>query len=62
LNFATFARRHGFKLGTVNRVVHAYWGSDRLPRSVLGRRILRELEGTLKEPPASRRQAAASGD
>jgi hypothetical protein len=60
LNFATFSRRHGFKLPTVNRVVHLYWGTDRLPRGILGRRILRELNRLLTESPPSNGHTTAS--
>jgi hypothetical protein len=51
LSLTGFARLYGFDPATVHRAIHEYWGTDRIPRGVVSRRILRKLNEVLSQPP-----------
>jgi len=51
---ASFARAHRVSYPHVVATVHKYWRAGRRPpRGILARRILRQLEEILRQPPAN---------
>lgn len=44
LSLAAFARKHGYKPKTVDRVIARYWSNGRHPRGHLSREILIRLK------------------
>ena len=43
LSVAAFARKHGYKPKTVDRVIARYWSNDKVPRGPMFREILQRL-------------------
>lgn len=43
LSVAAFARKHGYKPKTVDRVIARYWSNDKQPRGALSQEILTRL-------------------
>jgi hypothetical protein len=43
LSVAAFARKHGYKPKTVDRVIARYWSNDKNPRGVMSQEILKRL-------------------
>ncbi len=47
LSVAAFARKHGYKPKTVDRVIARYWSNGKVPRGVLSQEILRRINDEL---------------
>jgi hypothetical protein len=47
MSVSEFARRYGYKEGTVLKVISRYWGTDRTPRGSITARILGDLQSAI---------------
>ena len=47
LSVAAFARKHGYKPKTVDRVIARYWSNGKIPRGRMSREILKKLNDEL---------------
>ena len=44
MSVSDFARTYGHKEDTVHKIISRYWGTNRLPRGLIGKRILHDLQ------------------
>jgi hypothetical protein len=50
LSVSAFARQHGYKAKTVDRVIGRYWSNGKIPRGPLSQEILKRLNDELGSP------------